>query len=260
MRHLVGHVAAALLAIIVVFTASIVRADPTYPAFSAPVVDAANVLSAADKAAITQKLVDLQTKTGVQFAVATVPSLQGLEIEPYANALFRSWKLGQKGVNNGLLLLVAPTEHKFRFEVGYGLEGTMTDVQSRLIQNNTMKPKLKAGDTAGAIKAGTDDAILVLTQDKAGLPDRLKPAAQTDASESAIVWFVVLLIIFVVVISMIRRRGGGGDGGFLSGWTTGAFIGSGTGGGMSGGDTSGGDTFSGGGGGDSGGGGSSDSW
>ena len=66
-------------------------------------------------------------KSGIQLVVATVPTLDGEEIEPYANGLFRFWKLGEAKENNGVLLLVAPKEHKMRIEVGYGLEGTLTD-------------------------------------------------------------------------------------------------------------------------------------
>jgi uncharacterized protein len=231
-------------------------AEPDYPAFSAPVVDAANVLPAADKADITRKLLDLQERTGVQFAVATVPSLGGEEIEPYANELFRQWKLGQKGVNNGLLLVLAPNERKLRFEVGYGLEGSFTDLQSKLIQHNTMVPKLKAGDPAGALKAGVDDAITVLTSDKAALPERLKQPANAGQPGNGFVLFFFAFILFIVIAGMIQRRRGASSGW----WLPGAIIGSGGGSGWSSSDSSSGDSFSGGGGGDSGGGGSSDSY
>ena len=233
------------------------HADPTYPAFTGLVVDDAHVLSEADQADLTRKLTDLQDKTGVQFAVTTVPSLGGDEVEPYANALFRQWKIGQKGADNGLLLILAPNERKLRFEVGYGLEGTFTDVQSKLILHNTMVPKLKAGDAAGALKAGVDDAILVLTKDKASLPAHLQPAPQDDGG-SAILFAIIFIVVLIIIFWMSRRRGGS----FWSGWTTGAVVGSSTSSSWSNdsGGSSGGDSFSGGGGGDSGGGGASDSY
>ncbi len=238
------------------------RAAPDYPAFTGLVVDDAHVLSADDAAALTRKLADLQQKTGVQFAVATVASLGGLEIEPYANALFRKWGIGQKGANNGLLLILAPNERKLRFEVGYGLEGTLTDAQSKLILHNDMVPKLKANDPAGALKAGVDDAIAVLTRKDAGLP----PAAASDASPSPTAVLVVLLAILLLVALMVLmiarrlRRSGGtwtSSSGPSSPWgpAAGGFLG-----GESSGGSSGGDSFSGGGGGDSGGGGASDSY
>ncbi len=239
------------------------RAAPDYPAFTGLVVDDAHVLSQDDRAALTRKLTDLQQKTGVQFAVATVPSLGGLEIEPYANALFRKWGIGQKGTNNGLLLILAPNEHKLRFEVGYGLEGTMTDAQSKLILHNTMVPKLKANDPGGALKAGVDDALAVLTSKDAGLPQ----AAASDGSLSVTTFLMIFLAIVLLVVVMfiliaraIRRSGGSwttssGNSGWQSGAAGGGFVS-----GSDSSSSSGGDSFSGGGGGDSGGGGASDSY
>ena len=243
----------ASLGFLLVASVGAAGAEPNYPDFTAPVVDAAHVLSDSDRTAITRKLFDLQLATGVQFAVATVPSLDGLEIEPYANGLFRKWKIGQKGVNNGLLLLLAPTERKTRFEVGYGLEGSFTDLQSKLILHNTMVQKLKAGDAAGALQAGVDDAILVLTKDKASLPDRLK---QAPAEEGPSLSFMIFAGIFIILFFYLMSRRGIGGWGFPLGWGAGSSMGSSFGNDSS----SSGDSFSGGGGGDSGGGGSSDSY
>ena len=115
--------------------------------------------------AIEAKLADLETKSGIQLVVATVSSLDGQEIEPYANELFRAWKLGEKTKNNGVLLLVAPNERRVRIEVGYGLEGTLTDALSKVIIANAITPRFKAGDFAGGITRGVDDIITVLTTD-----------------------------------------------------------------------------------------------
>ena len=110
------------------------------------VVDDAHVLSPATQAALEAKLADLEQKSTIQLVVATVPDLGGDEIEPYANALFREWKLGQKDKNNGVLFLIAPQQHRMRIEVGYGLEGTLTDATSKLIIANAdsqAAPKVK---------------------------------------------------------------------------------------------------------------------
>ena len=232
-------------------------ADPSYPRFTAPVVDAAGVLSDADRADITRQVLDLQSKSAIQFAIATIPSLDGEEIEPYANGLFRDWKLGQKDVNNGLLLVVAPKEHKLRFEVGYGLEGVMTDLQAKLIIANTMVPKLKADDTAGAIRAGVADAITVLTTDKANWPRRLKPAEEDDQTTDIIIACVVMFIVVLLILRTFRRRRAGAGWGP---WVAGSGIGAANDSFTDSGSSSGGDSFSGGGGGDSGGGGASGSW
>ena len=237
------------------------RAAPAYPAFTGLVVDDAHVLSQDDRAALTRKLEDLQQKTGVQFAVASVSSLGGLEIEPYANALFRKWGIGQKGTNNGLLLILAPNERKLRFEVGYGLEGSLTDAQSKLILHNDMVPKLKANDPGGALKAGVDDGIAVLTNKDAGLPQG--PAQGSGDDTIGLVFFLAIFIGVPVFIALmfilIARRGGWRSGGFVpsSGWSSGSSSDSSFGGRDS---SGGGDSFSGGGGGDSGGGGASDSY
>ena len=103
----------------------------TFPDLSGRVVDQANLIPAATRQALEQKLATLEDKSGIQFVVATVNSLQGQEIEPYANELYRHWALGEKTKNNGVLLLVAPNEKKVRIEVGYGLEGTLTDALSK---------------------------------------------------------------------------------------------------------------------------------
>ncbi len=84
------------------------------PALTGRIVDAANIIPADVRSTLEPKLADLEAKSGIQLVVATVASLEGQEIEPYANELFRSWKLGEKTKNNGVLLLVAPNEHRVR--------------------------------------------------------------------------------------------------------------------------------------------------
>ncbi|WP_158811104.1 YgcG family protein [Beijerinckia sp. L45] len=226
------------------------------PLLTGRVVDDAHVLKPEDQQALSAKLKDLEDQSGIQFVVATVASLQGEEIEPYANALFRKWKLGQKDKNNGVLFLIAPTEHKLRFEVGYGLEGTLTDATTKLILHNAVGPKLKANDFAGGINAGVNEAIAVLTTDKASWQKR--PALQTAPADQPLSTTAVVLILIgglIFLIVLYRFRGS-------INWTSlaaGTIIGNAGGGGGSspGGGSS--DNFSGGGG-DSGGGGSSDSY
>src|SRR6476660_1318432 len=101
-----------------------------FPELTGRVVDQANVLPPATRSALETKLADLENKSGIQLVVATVASLEDSDVETYANQLFRNWKLGEKPKNNGVLLLVAPKERKVRIEVGYGLEGVLTDALS----------------------------------------------------------------------------------------------------------------------------------
>src|SRR3954470_870652 len=108
-------------------------AAPKFPALTGRVVDDAHILSDTTKADLDQKLAGLEQKTSRQLVVVTIPSLQGYEISDYGYQLGRAWGIGQAKLNNGLLLIVAPTEHKVRIEVGYGLEPIMTDAFSSVI-------------------------------------------------------------------------------------------------------------------------------
>ena len=104
-------------------------------------------------AEIDSKLAALEAKTTDQLVVVTLNSLQGYDIADYGYQLGRAWGIGQKGKNNGVLLIVAPNEHDVRIEVGYGLEGDLTDAVSRLIIENAILPRFRAGDYPGGIAA-----------------------------------------------------------------------------------------------------------
>ena len=145
-----------------------------FPALTGRVVDQANVMSAASRSAIEAKSKDLEDKSGVQLVVATVKSLQSSDIETYANQLFRFWKLGEAKKNNGVLLLVAPAEHKVRIEVGYGLEGTLTDALSSVIISTAIVPRFKVNDYSGGIERGVDGIIGVLTSGTSGWHQRVQ--------------------------------------------------------------------------------------
>jgi len=140
-------------------------AAQTFPPLSGRVVDAAEVLGPGVRADVTARLKALETRTSHQLVVATVPSLGGRTIEDYATRLFRAWGLGQKDKNDGVLLLVAPSERKVRIEVGYGLEGTLTDAVAKLIIEQSIVPRFRSGDFAGGILHAVDDIVAVLTGD-----------------------------------------------------------------------------------------------
>lgn len=137
----------------------------SFPPLTGRVVDAAAVLKPEDWVALEQKLKAYEDKTSDQVVVATVPSLNGLAVEDYANRLFRHWQLGQKTKNNGVLLLVAPKERKIRIEVGYGLEGALTDALTKVIIATAIATRFKQSDFAGGITAGVDAVISILTGD-----------------------------------------------------------------------------------------------
>lgn len=174
------------------------------PAFTAEllpltgrVVDQADMIDAATEAELTAKLAAFEQKSSDQIVVATMDSLDGDSIEDFANRQFRAWGLGQAGENNGILLLVAKDDRKMRIEVGYGLEGTLTDLHSKLIIENTMVPAFRAGDFSGGISRAVDDIIMVLEGNAAELEAR---AERNQDAPADIDWFVVIFVTLWVTL------------------------------------------------------------
>jgi uncharacterized protein len=132
------------------------------PYLSGRVVDEAGLLSAAARQRIEGQLAALEQQTGDQVAVLTVASLGGEPLEEYSVKVAQTWKLGQKGKDNGLLLLIARDERRMRIEVGYGLEGQLTDLQSREILDDVIRPRFKEGDFDGGVERGVDAIVKVL--------------------------------------------------------------------------------------------------
>jgi uncharacterized protein len=194
---------AAFLTLIVLGLFAFGLAALTFPPLSGRIVDQADIIPADTEAALTSKLAELEAKSGIQLVVATVRSLEGQEIEPYAVDLFRYWQLGEKAKNNGVLLLVAPNERRVRIEVGYGLEGTLTDAISSVIIANAITPRFKAGDFGGGIARGVDDIITVLTTDASEWQKR--PALRLDAPaiEGPLPWIFLAVLIAVVTGSIV---------------------------------------------------------
>jgi len=263
-RHPLLALAAAFIALALSFVAAPASAAPTFPALTGRVVDDAHVLSTSTVADLTAKLADLETKTGRQLVVVTVPSLQGYEIEDYGYQLGRAWGIGQKGKDNGVLFIVAPTEHKVRIEVGYGLEPILTDTLSSVILQEQVLPKFRTGDVEGGVVAGTNAIIGQLSADPTAAAANVQQATQTSQATRShgnpFGLIVTLAILFFVFSAIFRRHGGGGLGWLLpmmilSSGSRGGGWGGGDGGGFGGG----GGGFSGGGG-SFGGGGASGSW
>ena len=170
-------------------------AAPVFPELTGRVVDDANLLTYPEEVAITADLKALEDKSSDQVVVVTVPSLQGYTIEDFGYQLGRHWGIGTDRFDNGVILLVAPTERKVRIEVGRGLEGTLTDALSKLVIENAITPRFREGDFAGGIRDGVRDIILVLTGDAAEVEQRGK--ARQDADNATLDWIIV--IIFLVI-------------------------------------------------------------
>jgi len=224
------------------------------------VTDLAGVLSPTEKQFLENKLVSIDDSSSNQIAVVILPTLDGYPIEEYATKLFRTWGIGNKKTNNGILLLVAINDRKVRIEVGYGLEGAIPDITSNNIINNDIKPAFKQGAYFDGINAATDNIA------KAAVGE-YKVARQKKGKEKGGSIFLFLIILFVIIAIVGKKGGNGGSnigGGGFSDIATGMLLGSLLGGGgRSGGDGggfSGGGGFGGFGGGSAGGGGASGGW
>src|SRR4030095_9748169 len=188
--------ARALIVIVALSIATATGFALNFPALTGRVVDQANIIRPRPRTAMEQKLADLEAKSGIQIAVATVNSLEGQDIEPYANELFRTWKLGEKDKNNGVLLLVAPNERRVRIEVGYGLEKTLTDALSKVIIANAITPRFKAGDFSGGGSRGVDDIITVLTTDASEWEQRPSLRLDKQKTTDPASWLLFFAFIF----------------------------------------------------------------
>jgi len=223
------------------------------------VTDLAGVLSPEQKQALENKLVAIDDSSSNQIAVVILPTLEGNPIEEYATKLFRTWGIGNKKTNNGILLLIAIQDKKIRIETGYGLEGALPDITCNSIIDNDIKPAFREQAYYEGIDKATDNIA------KAAVGEyKVKRERQAKGKGSNLLLF--LFIVFIIV-AILGKKGGGGSnigGGGFSDIATGMLLGSllGGGGRSGGGDWGGGGggDFGGFGGGSSGGGGASGGW
>ena len=204
-----------------------------FPALSGRVVDAADVIPADVEAQINQRLEALENQSQRQVVVATIPDLQGYDIADYGYQLGREWGIGDAERNDGALLIIAPNDRKVRIEVGYGLEGIMTDALSALIIQNQILPRFRDGDLPGGILAGTDSIIqqLVLPEDEAR--QIAQQAGERRESEGGfpiggLIWLAFIFFFFILPMirggRRYRRRGLGGAVGDIILWEAGKAI------------------------------------
>jgi uncharacterized protein len=147
-------------------------ADVAIPQLTGRVVDQTGTLSSGDIAALSQKLQDFETRKGSQIAVVIVPTTDPETIEQFSIRVAEAWKIGRKKVDDGAILVVAKNDRHLRIEVGYGLEGALTDVTSRRIIDEAITPKFRSGDFAGGIAAGVDRMIRVIDGEPLPTPSR----------------------------------------------------------------------------------------
>lgn len=228
-------------------------AKPGFPALTGRVVDGAHLLDAATIAQLTRDLAAHETATSEQVVVVTVPSLNGMPIEDFGYQLGRQWGIGQKGKDNGALLIVSRDDRKLRIEVGYGLEGKLTDAQSAVILNQIVTPAFRQNDYAGGISRGVAAIIEALNAEPGKAVEQAPVDTGSNALEMFIGFMVLLFIVFVRFNPFRRKRTVGG---MILGAVTGGLLG----GGRRGGGFGGGSGGFGGGGGGFGGGGASGGW
>lgn len=194
------------LAIWSITTFNVATGKDIFPVLSGRVVDNAHLLSASTLDKMTRELAALERQTGDQIVVATLSTLSGYDIETYSNTLFRRWALGQKQMNNGVLLLVAPTERQVRIEVGYGLEGVLTDALSAVIINTLILPNFREGKFENGIVEGVAAIKDILTGSKADFDDRVKAHLQIEheklkqQQKQEMITNVAAFIIFVIFV------------------------------------------------------------
>src|SRR5208282_4682395 len=249
----------ALLVLLLILASPALATEPKFPPLTGRVVDDAGILSFHTRHELTLMLAEHERATGDQVVVVTVGSLQRYPIEEFGYELGRYWGIGQKGKNNGVLLIVAPNEHKVRIEVGYGLEGQLTDAISATIIQNYILPSFKRGDFNFGVLAGTTEMLRALggnPPDEGGPTTSAVPVKYEPPPYVFVLGFVVCPLIFISIFLLAPILSVGSKGG-SDGWDSdrGFSGGSSFGGGSSGG----GGGFSGGGG-SFGGGGASGSW
>ena len=206
----------------------VAQAALTFPALTGRVVDTAQMIDPATREQITQQLQALEQARGDQIVVVTVPDLQGVPIEDYGYQLGRQWGIGQKGKDNGALLIVSRDDRQLRIEVGYGLEGVLTDAQSWVIINQVILPKFKAGNFSQGISDGVAAMIQVVGGEPLAVPAHVADANFAMDNPGFSIGLFILLIgvlwlcnrmglpvgaILLAILNSSGRGGGGGGGG-----------------------------------------------
>ncbi|UNE53560.1 TPM domain-containing protein [Bartonella machadoae] len=191
---------------LVVALGSVTYAQIKFPSLTGYVNDVAHLLDHATKQNLTEKLAELEEKTGDQIVIVTLPTLSGNDIETYSNALFRTWGLGQKQLNNGVLLVIAPNEREMRIEVGYGLEGVLTDALSSVIINTFVLPNFREGNYQKGVIEAVHAIINILTEsdsefsfrmrEKAKIVEAQRKQAEKEQMIANTIMFFILFIVF----------------------------------------------------------------
>lgn len=186
------------LILLLSFTFSFASLQSHLPTLAGRVVDNANILNESTKTTLNNMLKNEETNSSNQIAIATIKSLHGYHIDDFSIELARKWALGQKGVDNGVLLLIAPKEKKIRIEVGYGLEGALTDKISHEIIMYTITPHFKKGDFDGGVLQATKEIIQAIKGE-------YKPKRSSSKGQSFPIFIVFMLGFASLVFGGITK-------------------------------------------------------
>jgi uncharacterized protein len=193
------------LVLLLVFAAP-AFAEPPIPSLTGRVVDQAGILDASTVSTITDRLAGLESSTGIQLVVVTLPDLKGYVIEDWGLALGRGWAIGQAGKNNGLLLIVAPNDRELRIEVGYGLEGQIPDATANSIIQREIIPYFKRGDMNGGVRAGVEAILAALGGGYVPTQPLRSESASSGFDELLPVFFFFALFFGITVVTSLRRK------------------------------------------------------
>jgi len=190
---------AALLGGMILLSAVAAGADRAIPFLGGRVVDEAGMIPPDAKQRIEEKLAAFEQRTGDQVAVLTVDSLEGDPVEDFSMRVVEAWKLGKKGKDDGVLFLVAKQDRKMRIEVGYGLEGTLTDLKSGRIIDNVVRPDFQKGDFGAGIEHGIDAILSALGGGEVPVEPVAQPREGSPAGASALVLAVVAIFALLAM-------------------------------------------------------------
>jgi len=205
------------LAAMLLIATQLAAAQVPVPPLKARVTDLTGTLTADQRGALEQKLAALESRKGSQVAVLLVPTTQPETVEQYAIRVFDQWKLGRKGVDDGVLLVVARNDRKLRIEVGYGLEGAIPDATARRIIDEEIVPLFKQGNFYGGVSAGMDRVIRLIDGEAMPPPKRTTAPGSGWSAETLVIGFVILAMLSQLLHSLLGRFLGAGIVGVVAG-------------------------------------------
>jgi uncharacterized protein len=216
------------LAICALFASWFALADVAVPPLKARVIDLSATLSSQQQATLEQTLAAFESRKGSQIAVLIVPTTQPETVEQYAVRVEETWKLGRKGVDDGVLLVIAKNDRKLRIEVGYGLEGVLNDATAKRVIEEEITPRFKQGDFYGGITAGVERIIRVIDGEPLPPPKpRQTSGSHIDLNSLLFIGFILVFVVGSLLRAVFGRFLGAGIIGAIAGfiaWTLGGAL------------------------------------